>query len=58
MATVEEFKGDTPAGGDRMEAYFTDADGKPVDKKDAKRVEIVEYKGDEVINRVYGEINT
>lgn len=47
----------TPLGGDRSVAYFFGADGSEVESAEgAVRAEIVEYLGDEVLGRTYGEL--
>ena len=45
----------TPSGGDYSIAYFYDKNGNPCERKDAYRINIVEYTKDgERINEVYG----
>jgi hypothetical protein len=48
----------TPLGGDRSVAYFFGPNGLEVESAEgAVRAEIVEYLGDEVLGRTYGEIS-
>ena len=56
MPTSETKKHSTPCGGDRSAIYYQDKNGNPVDKSKAVRAEIVEYKGEQVVGRTYGEL--
>lgn len=57
MAKTERRNGKTPSGGAYSIAYYLDSSGKPIDKKKAKQVRIVEYsKGGKVIATIYGDI--
>lgn len=56
MNTQERVDGLTPNGGDHMIAYYLDAEGNPAAKDKAVQAEIVEYKGEEVVQRTYGTI--
>ena len=46
VASNKRIEGSTPSGGDYAELYFMDADGNPVDEKDATCGEIVELTND------------
>ena len=50
MPTSETKKHSTPFGGNRSVIYYQDKDGNPVDKSKAVRAEIVEYKGEQVLD--------
>lgn len=43
MATKRESIKPTPHGGVKLVSYFSDKDGNPVDEKDAKKIEAIEY---------------
>jgi hypothetical protein len=56
--TEERTEGPTPNGGAYAIAYFQDADGQPVTKDKAVKVEIVEFDASgKAIWRTYGEIS-
>ena len=59
MPTSKVIEGETPHGGVRAIALFSNDEGEPVDSSVATRVEIHEYdaKG-EVIFRIYGVCNS
>lgn len=46
----------TPGGGDHSVAYYYDKDNNRCQRKNAVRMNIVEYKGSERINEMYGVI--
>ena len=59
MAKTERIDEPTPNGGVYAIANFQDSDGSPAEKNNAKRVEIVEYDGnDKVVWRTYGVMET
>lgn len=59
MAKKETVKGSTPNGGVKSTIYYRSKGGKPVDKEQAERCEIVEYdKEGKVVGRTYGMVGS
>lgn len=59
MASTQRINEKTPNGGAYSIAYFLDANGKSVDKTQAKKVEIVEFTKDgKEIQRTYGSFDS
>ena len=57
MAKQERIDEESLHGGAYTVMYFLDQEGEPIDKRDAVRFEIIEYRNDDTaIWRTYGEM--
>jgi len=58
IITSERRDGPTPNGGDYSEIFYFDDDGNSVDKTEATKAVVKEYKNDgTVINEIFADIN-